>query len=96
MALSENQKDRIKSLLSEKIEKKLKSNVWRIPTEDYETRLQALFRNAGDDVTSQVISAYQEKIRDKIKEYLPNKKELIEAASQFFIQSIKTLGQSGS
>lgn len=73
-----------------------KSSGFRVPAEDYDTRLQAVFRDAGDDVTSQVITAYQEKIRDKIKEYIPNKKELIDAAFQFFVQSIKTLGQGGS
>jgi len=73
-----------------------KSSGLHVPAEDYETRLQALFRNAGDDVTSQIISAYQEKIRDKIKEYIPNRKELIDAAFQFFVHSIKTLGQAGS
>jgi hypothetical protein len=68
----------------------------RVPAEDYEIRLQAIFRDAGDDVTSQVIAAYQARIRDKLKEYVPNKKELIDAALQVFIQSISYLGKSGS
>lgn len=68
----------------------------RIPVEEYETRLQALFRRAGDDVTSQVIKAYQEKIGDKLKEYVPNRAELIDGAFQFLSQSLKVLGQAGS
>lgn len=73
-----------------------KSSGLHVPAEDYETRLQALFRNAGDDVTSQIITAYQEKIKDKIREYLPNKNKLIDAAFQCFVQSIRILGQGGS
>jgi len=73
-----------------------KSSGMRVPAEDYEIRLQALFRNAGDEVTSHIITAYQEKIRDKIKDYIPNKNKLIDAAFQFFVQSIRTLGQGGS
>ena len=68
----------------------------RVPTNDYETRLQAIFRNAGDDVTSQIIAAYQAKISDRLKEYLPNRKEIIDAAFQVFIQSMSSLGKGGS
>lgn len=67
-----------------------------VPAVDYEVRLQAIYRDAGDDVTSQVIAAYQAKIGEKLKEYLPNKKQLIEAAFQVFIQSISNLGKGGS
>ena len=61
----------------------------RVSAEDYPVRLQALFREAGDDVTSQIIKAYNLKIGPSIKDYLPKREELIRGAFQIFIEAMK-------
>lgn len=63
-----------------------------VPTTEYPMRLDALFRGEGDDVTSQVIQAFDVKIRPKLKDYLPRQEELISAAFQVFVDSMKRLG----
>ena len=63
-----------------------------VSTTEYPARLDALFRGAGDDVTSQVIQAYDIKIRPKLTDYLPKREELISAAFQFFLERMKRLG----
>lgn len=60
--------------------------------EQYHVRLEALLREAGDDVTSQIIKAYDQKIKPSLKEYLPKREELISAALKIFLESIKVLG----
>lgn len=44
--------------------------------EQYHVRLEALLREAGDDVTSQVIKAYDRTIKPSLKDYLPKREEL--------------------
>ena len=46
----------------------------------YHVHLVALFREAGEDVTSQVLKAYRTAIKPRIKDYLPNKEVLLDAA----------------
>ena len=58
----------------------------------YHVRLDAALRGAGEDVTSQVIKAFEAKIRPSIKDYLPKREELIGAALQVFIASMKMFG----
>lgn len=57
----------------------------------YHIRLEALLRESGEDVTSQVIKAYRTVIKPKLKDYLPNKEALLNAAVKVFTESIKTL-----
>lgn len=59
--------------------------------EQYHTRLEALLRESGEDVTSQVIKAFNAKVRPRLKDYLPNREELIRAAFELFVQSMKSL-----
>ena len=58
-----------------------------VPIVDYPGRLTALFREAGEDVTSRVIDAY----RTKKKLNLPVK-DLVEAASQVLIAALRWPG----
>ena len=58
--------------------------------EQYDKRVEAILRDAGEDVTAQVINAYGKTIGEKIKDYLPRREELIQAAFQLFTN---TLGQ---
>lgn len=64
----------------------------KVPAQDYNTRLEALFREAGDDVTSQIIKAFDGEIRPKLKDYIPKREELIEAAFRVFSESMKYFG----
>ncbi len=72
-----------------------KSKGMHVTTTEYPVRLDALFRGTGDDVTSQVIQAFDVKIRPKLKDYLPKREELISAAFQVFVESMKRLGSGG-
>ena len=55
-------------------------------------RLDALFRGGGDDVASQVIQAFDRKIRPALKDYLPKREELIDAAFQILVENMKHFG----
>jgi hypothetical protein len=59
--------------------------------EQYHIRLEALLRESGEDVTSQIIKAYDTSIRPRLKEYLPKREELISAALRVFYESMKIL-----
>lgn len=59
--------------------------------EQYHVRLEALLRESGADLTSQVIRAYQTVIKPKLKDYLPNKEALLNAAVKVFTESFKIL-----
>ena len=62
-----------------------------VTTTEYPVRLDALFRGEGNDVTSQVIHAFNVKIRPSLKDYLLQREKLISAAFQFLAESIKLL-----
>ncbi len=62
--------------------------------DQYHLRLEALLRESGDDVTSQVINAYDKTIKPRLKDYLPKREELISAAMKLFLESMKALGGS--
>ena len=53
--------------------------------------MEALLREHGEDVTSQVISAYDKTIKHQLKDYLPKREELIKTTLQVFIESVKLL-----
>lgn len=59
--------------------------------EQYSTRFEHMLRENSDDVTAQVIKAYEQAIEPKLKEYLLNRKELISAALTLFITGLKAL-----
>lgn len=62
-------------------------------TDQYHIRLEALLRESGEDVTSQVIKAFDKTIRPSIKDYLPKREELIKAALEIFVESMKALSK---
>jgi len=65
----------------------------KILVDQYDTRLLAVIREGGDDVTSQVIKAYSHEIKPSIKDYIPKREELIKAALTVLIESIKILSK---
>ncbi|MES3008442.1 MAG: hypothetical protein V4751_11805 [Pseudomonadota bacterium] len=66
--------------------------VRKIYGEQYNTRFDHILRDHSEDVTSQVLKAYNQVIKPSIKDYLPKREELISAATKIFIESIKSLG----
>lgn len=66
----------------------------KIIADQYHIRLEALLRESGIDVTSQVIKAFDSTIRPKLKDYLPNREELIKAAIAVFIEGLKFVKNS--
>jgi hypothetical protein len=66
--------------------------IQKIYGEQYYTRLEAVLREGCEDVTSQIIKAFDVKIRPSLSSYLPKREELIKAASVFFWEGVKKLG----
>ena len=60
--------------------------------EQYSIRVEAVLREGGQDVTSQMIKAFDTTIRPKLKDYLPKREELIQAAMMVFAEALKVLG----
>ena len=60
--------------------------------EQYDKRLEAILRSAGEDVTSQVVKAFDAEIKPNLKNYLPDREQLIGAALQVFVAGMKMLG----
>ena len=64
----------------------------KILGDQYSTRFEHIMRQHSEDVTSQVLKAFNQEIMPSIKDYLPKRDELISAAAKIFIESIKALG----
>ncbi len=60
----------------------------------YYVRLEATLREGCEDVTSQVIKAFDTEIRPKLKDYLPKREELIKSTYQVFLTAMKILGNT--
>jgi hypothetical protein len=59
----------------------------------YHIRLEALLRESGEDVTAQVLKAFDRTIKPSLKDYLPKREELIKAALTLFVESMKALNK---
>ena len=57
----------------------------------YDTRLSALFLETGEDVTSQVLKAFNSEVRPKLRDYIPKRQELLSAALRVFLEGVKVL-----
>ena len=63
----------------------------RIFGDQYNIRLEALLRETGEDVTSQVVTAFDRKINPSLKDYLPKRTELIQGALTYFLTNLTQL-----
>lgn len=63
--------------------------------EQYPIRFEALLRESAKDVTAQVMRAFSTEIKPRLRDYLPNRQELIGAALKVFTESVKLLGGAG-
>lgn len=59
--------------------------------QNYYVVLDSVFRNRCEDVTAQVISAFNSEVKPSIGDYLSKRRELIEAAARFFLESMRFL-----
>ena len=57
----------------------------------YDTRLSALYLETNEDVTSQVLKAFNSEVKPKLMDYIPKRAELVSAALQVFLQALKAL-----
>ena len=55
-------------------------------------RVDSILRETSEDVTSQVLQAFDREIKPKLKDYVPNRKELIDGAFRVFIEGMRLLG----
>jgi len=61
--------------------------------DQYETRFEHVLRTAAEDVTSQVIKAYNQAVKPSLKDYVPKREELISAATTIFVEAMKALAR---
>lgn len=65
----------------------------KIYGDQYETRFEHVLRTAAEDVTSQVIKAYNQAVKPRLKDYIPKREELISAATTIFVEAMKALSR---
>lgn len=63
----------------------------RIYGDQYHVRLEAMLREHGEDVTAQVVAAFDKTIKPSWKDYLPKREELIRGALQVFVDNLTQL-----
>jgi hypothetical protein len=64
----------------------------KIYGDQHHVRYEAILRDHSEDVTAQIIKAYDRAIKPSIKDYLPKREELIGAAVKVFVEAMKSLG----
>lgn len=61
--------------------------------DQYETRFEHILRTKVEDVTSQIIKAYNQAVKPSLKDYIPKREELISAATTIFVEAMKALAR---
>jgi hypothetical protein len=65
----------------------------KIYGDQYETRFEHVLRTHAEDVTSQIIKAYNQAVKPRLKDYIPKREELISAATTFFVEAMRALSR---
>jgi hypothetical protein len=65
----------------------------KIYGDQYETRFEHVLRTRAEDVTSQIIKAYNHAVKPRLKDYIPKREELISTATTFFVEAMKALAR---
>lgn len=65
----------------------------KIYGDQYETRFEHVLRTDAEDVTSQIIKAYNQAVKPRLKDYIPKREELISAATTLFLEAMKALAR---
>ena len=60
--------------------------------DQFHVRYEAILREYSEDVTAQIIKAFDRAIKPSIQDYLPRREELIQAAMKMFVEAVKGLG----
>ena len=66
--------------------------VRKLHGDQYAVRFEHMLREHSEDVTSQVIKAFNVAIKPSLKDYLPKRDQLISAALKLFVEGVKALG----
>lgn len=69
------------------------SQFQKIYGDQYDTRFEHVLRTDAEDVTSQIIKAYNQAVKPKLKDYIPKREELISTATTIFVEAMKTLAR---
>lgn len=65
----------------------------KIYGDQYETRFEHVLRTKAEDVTAQVLKAYNQAVKPRMKDYIPKREELISAATTIFVEAMKALSR---
>lgn len=65
----------------------------KIYGDQYNTRFEHVLRTGTEDVTAQVLKAYNEAVKPRLKDYIPKRDELISAATTIFVEAMKALSR---
>lgn len=57
----------------------------------YHVRIEALLREAGHDVTPQILNAYTMVIKPRLRDYLPSREALLKSAVEFYVATMRAL-----
>ncbi len=60
--------------------------------EQYGVRMEHMLRENAEDVTAQVIKAFNQASKPRLTNYIPKREELIQLAKEGFIEAVKRLG----
>ena len=60
--------------------------------DQFHVRYEAILRENSDDVTAQIIKAYDRAIKPSISDYWLQREALIQAAMKIFLEGVKSLG----
>jgi hypothetical protein len=65
----------------------------KIYGDQYETRFEHVLRTDAEDVTAQVLKAYSQAVKPRLKDYIPKREELISTATTIFVEAMKALSR---
>jgi hypothetical protein len=61
--------------------------------DQYETRFEHIIRIYTQDVTAQVIKAYSQAVKPRLKDYIPKREEIISAVTTLFVETMRLLSR---
>jgi hypothetical protein len=65
----------------------------KIYGDQYDTRFEHILRTATEDVTAQVLKAYNHAVKPRLKDYIPKREEIISAATTVFVEAMRVLSR---
>lgn len=65
----------------------------KIYGDQYETRFEHVLRTAAEDVTAQVLKAYNQAVKPRLKDYIPKREEILSTATTVFVEAMRVLSR---